>query len=316
MRICSFLPSATEMLFALGLGDQVVAVSHECDYPPEALARPRVTTSLIDPATMTSTEIDEAVSRALVEGRASYFVDMDVLAAARPDLVVTQDLCVVCAIGGSEVRRAAEQLDPRPRILTLEPHTVDDVFGCIKSIGEEAGASRRADDLVAAFRARIATVESAVAGAARPRVLCLEWMDPPWIAGHWMPEVVELAGGIDVLGRSGEPSRRATWDEIADAQPEVAIVMPCGFGVERTMEEIGVLDTIPQLQRTMAFQANRVYVVDGSSYYNRPGPRVVDGIELMASILHPGSAGDLPLDAVHRMGPTAAAEIRLWQARL
>lgn len=316
MRICSFLPSATEMLFALGLGDQVVAVSHECDYPPEAQSRPRVTTSLIDPATMTSAEIDEAVSRALTEGRPSYFVDMEVLASARPDLVVTQDLCIVCAIGGSEVRRAAEQLDPRPRILTLEPHTMEDVLDCIRAVGEETGVSRRADDLVFAFRERIARVGSALGGASRPRVLCLEWMDPPWIAGHWMPEVVELAGGTDVLGRSGEPSFRATWDEIADAQPEVSIVMPCGFGVDRTMDEISVLDTIPQLRRTPAFRANRVYVVDGSSYYNRAGPRIVDGIELMASILHPGSLGDLPLGAVRRLIPPASAEIRLGQARL
>jgi len=286
------------MLFALDLGEEVVAVSHECDYPPEALTRPRITTSLIDPATMNSAEIDEAVTLALAEGRASYYVDMDVLAAARPDLVITQELCVVCAIGGSEVRRAAAQLDPAPRILTLEPHTVEDVLGCLLTLGEETGVSERAESCVESLRTRIAAVQAAVAGSARRRVLCLEWLDPPWIAGHWMPEVVELAGGIDVLGQRGEPSRRATWDEIADAQPEVAIVMPCGFDVERALEEVGVLETIPQLQRTPALQKDRVWVVDASSYYSRSGPRIVDGIELMAAILHPASfPGKLSADA-------------------
>jgi len=287
MRICSFLPAATEMLFALGLGDDVVAVSHECDYPAEALSRPRVTTSLIQPERLTSAEIDAAVSRASTEGQPSYYVETRVLAAARPDLVVTQDLCVVCAIGGSEVRRAAEQLDPPARILTLDPHTVEDILTCLLTVGQEAGASDRAEDLIAALRSRIDAVESAIAGAPRPRVLCLEWMDPPWIAGHWMPEVVQLAGGADALARAGEPSRRATWDEIADAAPEVAIIMPCGFGVERTLAEIGVLETIPQLARIPAFATGRAHVVDGSNYFNRPGPRIVDGIELLGAIIHP-----------------------------
>jgi iron complex transport system substrate-binding protein len=313
MWICSFLPSATEMLFALGLGDQVVAVSHECDYPPEAKALPRVTTSLIDPATTTSAEIDEAVSRALSEGRASYSVDMDVLVAARPDLVLTQDLCVVCAIGGTEVRQAAAQLDPAPRILSLEPHTVEDVLRCLRAIGEEVGISDRAERLVAELRGRIAAVRTATEDAPHPRVLCLEWLDPAWVAGHWMPEVVELAGGVDVLGVAGEPSRRATWDEIADAQPEVAIIMPCGFGVERALEEIAILQTIPQLQRTPASRDDRTYVVDASSYYSRSGPRVVDGIELMARMLHPESfAGDLPRDAARRLRTPAAAQIRVY----
>ena len=287
MRICSFLPSATEMLFALGLGEQVVAVSHECDFPPEARTRPRVTTSLIDPATMSSAEIDAAVRRALSEGRPSYSIDADVLAAARPEIVVTQDLCVVCAIGGNDVRRAAMQLDPQPRIVSLEPHTVDDILGCLVTLGEEAGASERAEELVAAYRDRIAATRSATANVHRPRVLCLEWLDPPWIAGHWMPEVVKLAGGDDVLGAAGEPSRRATWDEIEAAQPEVAILMPCGFGVDRALEEIHVLDTIPHFGRLPAVQNDHIYVVDASGYYSRSGPRVVDGIELMAQLLHP-----------------------------
>ena len=275
------------MLFALGLGDDVVAVSHECDYPLEALSRPRVTTSLIHSEHLTSAEIDAAVSKAFVEGRLSYRVDMDVLTAAHPDLIVTQDLCVVCAIGGSEVRQAAACLAPQPRVVSLEPHTVSGVIDCIRTLGDVAFAPTRAAQLAADLEARVAAAWAATAAAPRPRVLCLEWLDPPWIAGHWMPEVVQLAGGVDALGRSGEPSRRATWDEIADAAPEVAIIMPCGFGVERTLAEIGVLDTIPQLARIPAFATGRAHVVDGSSYFSRPGPRIVDGIELLGAIIHP-----------------------------
>jgi len=287
MRICSFLPAATEMLFALGLGDDVVAVSHECDYPPEALSRPRVTTSLIQPERLTSAEIDAAVSKAFVEGRASYRVDMHVLTAARPDLIVTQDLCVVCAIGGSEVRQAAACLDPQPRLVSLDPHSVSDVIDCVRTLGDVAGVATRAWQLAAEMEARVAAAWATAAAAPRPRVLCLEWMDPPWIAGHWMPEVVQLAGGAHALARAGEPSRRATWDEIADAAPEVAIIMPCGFSVERTLAEIGVLESIPQLARIPAFTTGRAHVVDGSSYFNRPGPRIVDGIELLGAIIHP-----------------------------
>jgi iron complex transport system substrate-binding protein len=308
MRICSFLPSATEMLFALGLGDRVVAVSHQCDFPPEALTRPRATRSLIDAGAMSSAEIDAAVSRAFAEGLASYSIDMDVLSAVRPDIVITQDLCVVCAIGGSDVRRAAADLEPAPRIVSLEPHSVEDVLSCLLTLGAETETAERAQALVRSLRARIAAVQAAVAGAARPRVVCLEWVDPTWIAGHWMPEVVELAGGIDVLGRSGEPSRRATWDEIADAEPDVAIVMPCGFGVERGLQEVAVLESIPDWRRTPAVREDRAWVVDASSYYSRSGPRTVDGIELMAAILHPDAfPRGLPDDQARQLHSAATA---------
>jgi iron complex transport system substrate-binding protein len=294
MRICSFLPAATEMLFALGVGDDIVGVSHECDYPSVALSLPKVTTSLIDPQRLTSAEIDASVSRAFVEGRSTYRVEVDVLADARPDLIVTQDLCLVCAIGGTEVRQAATALDPPPRVLTLEPHSVSDVIGCVRTLGEAVGVADRAEQLASALEARIAVVWASTASAARPRVVCLEWLDPPWIAGHWMPEAVQLAGGVDVLARAGEPSRRATWDEIAEAAPDVAIVMPCGFSVERTLAEIGVLEGIPQLSRVTAFTSGRACVVDGSSYFSRPGPRIVDGVEMLGAIIHPELFPGLP----------------------
>ena len=287
MRICSFLPSATEMLFALGLGEQVVAVSHECDYPPEVQALPRITSSLIDPATMTSAEIDQAVSQALAEGRTTYAINAGLLAEVRPDLVVTQDLCAVCAIGGSVVRRAASSLDPVPRVLSLDPHSVEDVLACLLELGQEAGVGSRAERAVEDLRGRIASVQAMTAEAAKPRVLCLEWLDPPWIAGHWMPEVVDLARGLDVLGVAGTPSRRSTWHEIGESQPDVAIIMPCGFGVEQAVQAMDVLRAVPELEGTPAWRDGRVYVVDASSYYSRSGPRIVDGIELMAHILHP-----------------------------
>ncbi len=302
MRICSFLPAATEMLFALGLGDDVVAVSHECDFPPEALARPKLTTALVDAATMSSAEIDAAVSRALSEGRATYRVDMDVLRSAHPDLIVTQDVCVVCAVGGSEVRAAAAQLESTPRVLSLQPSRLADVCACLRSVGEEAHVSARAESVAKALEARIAAVRGRVADADRPRVLCLEWLDPAWVAGHWMPDVVDAAGGVDALGRPGEPSRRVTWEEIREARPEVAIIMPCGFGILRTLAEIDLLRTIPQLQDIPAFAADRVFVVDGSSYFSRPGPRVVDGVELLAQVLHPERfEGSLPPDLARRL---------------
>jgi iron complex transport system substrate-binding protein len=287
MRICSLLPAATEILFALGLGDDVVAVSHECDYPPAALSKPRMTSSSVDPDLMSSREIDELVAKTLTQAGSTYHIDMHVLRTTQPDVIITQELCAVCAVEGTEVRRAAAQLNPPSRILTLEPTRVADVVGCIRAVGEEVGASDRAEVLAEALAARIEVVRVATADLARPRVFCLEWLDPPWVAGHWMPEVVQIAGGSDVLGPAGEPSRRVSWAEVAAAAPDAVILMPCGFGVERTIAELPVLWTIPEIRRIPAFVRGEVYAVDGSSYFNRPGPRIVDGIELLAAIFHP-----------------------------
>lgn len=287
MRIASLLPSATEILYALGLGDQVVGVSHECDYPAEALAKPRLTASLIDSGDLGSAEIDGAVSAAYADGRETYRVEIDLLERLQPDLLVTQDLCVVCAVGGTTVRQAAARLSRPPRILSLEPHSVADVLTCIEEVADATSVAGQGERLVADLQRRLDAVRTATRGIERPRVLCLEWLDPPWIAGHWMPEIVDLAGGLDPLGTAGQPSRRASWDEIADPRPEVVILMPCGFGVERTLSEIDVLREVPQLSETPAFADDRVYAVDGSAYYNRAGPRIVDGVDLLAAILHP-----------------------------
>src|SRR5436190_5065278 len=297
------------MAFALGLGDQVVGVSHECDYPTAVRDLPRVTRSTIDPTTMSSAEIDRVVSEAFAAGRATYTIDEGLLADLRPDLVLTQDLCEVCAIGGSDVRQAAARLAAPPRILSLEPHTVDDVLASLRLVGEAAGVGERADRVAGELHARIAAVTAATANVERPRVLCLEWLDPAWIAGHWMPEVVELAGGTDVLGAAGERSRRASWDEIEATQPDVAVVMPCGFGLEAGLEASAALTAIPQLLATPAFRTGRTYVVDASSYYSRSGPRIVDGVELMARMLHPEVFGEpLPAESGRRIELQPAAE--------
>ena len=287
MRICSIVPSATEILFAIGEGDAIVAVSHECDFPPAALAKPKATTTTIDPELMSSVEIDYLVAEAIAGGRSMYHIDIDVLRQARPDLIVTQDLCGVCAVDGGEVQRAAAKLDPVPRVISLAPSTVADVVQTIRLLGEEVGDWAPASRLAAQLQDRIDAVRGAATGLDRPSVLCLEWLDPPWVAGHWMPEIVEIAGGRDVLGITGWPSRRATWAEIAQTQPQVVILMPCGLGVERTLAEIDVLASVPEVTALPAVRNGQVYAVDGSAYFNRPGPRTVDGLELLAGILNP-----------------------------
>lgn len=287
MRICSLLPSATEILFALGLDDEVVAVSHECDYPSLATDKPIAATGLVDPRLLSSVQIEEAVAGALAEGRRLYHVELDLLRSLRPDLIITQELCVVCAIDENEVRLAADQLDPRPRVLSLAPNSLADLFSDIRTLAEAAGVPDRAAGLIEDLGARLRKVQATSASLPRPRVLCLEWLDPAWIAGHWMPEIVEAGGGLDVLATSGAPSRHASWVELVTAAPEVIIIMPCGFGVERTLSEIDLLLTVPQVRQLPAFASGHVFVVDGSSYYSRAGPRLIDGVELLARLIHP-----------------------------
>jgi len=285
LRICSLLPAATETLFALGLGANVVAVSHECDQPPEARSKPRATTTTVDPAILSSAEIDALVSQTLAGGASTYHVDLDVLRRTRPELIVTQDLCAVCAIDGGEVRRAASTLNPVPRVVTISPTCLEDILDSIARLGEWAGAPRQARELVDELRTRLDAVRASTSTADRPRVVCLEWLDPPWLAGHWMPELVEVAGGVDALGIAAEPSRRATWAEIKAARPEVLILMPCGFDVPRTLQELDVLCTVPEVADLPAVRSGRVFAVDGSRYFNRPGPSIAEGAELLAGLL-------------------------------
>ena len=280
MRICSLLPSGTEILYSLGLGDQVVAVTHECDYPAETASKPKITQDVIDYARMTSMEIDHHVVSNLGRHGTIYRLKEDLLEALKPDLIVTQELCEVCAVSYKEVQRAARVLDGQTRIVSLEPNTLGDVLHTISLMGELTGRQETARKNVLELEARLERVRERVRGLRRPRVYAMEWLDPPFSAGHWVPEMVETAGGDEVLGKPGLKSQRITPEHILEAQPEIIVLMPCGFSLERTIDEYRRTKFLPGW-------TGEIYAVDGSSYFNRSGPRLVDGVEILAEIFHP-----------------------------
>jgi iron complex transport system substrate-binding protein len=280
MRIASLVPSATEMLFALGLGDQVVAVTHECDYPPGAEQLPHLTRSVI-PDDLDAAGIDRAVRERTGSGEALYELDEGLLEELYVDLIVTQAVCEVCAVSFDDVRAAAERLPSRPEVISLDPSTMGEVLADVSRLAEAAGVPEAGERLTAEAAERIAAVEDAVEGAARPRVAALEWLDPVFIGGHWVPQMIELAGGEDVLGLPGEKSRTAEWAELEAAMPQVVISMPCGLYAEQAAAET------MRWRRHLALLEARVYAVDAAAYFSRPGPRLVDGIELLGHLLHP-----------------------------
>ncbi len=288
MRICSLLPSATEILYALGLDDDIVGVSHECDYPEAARQKPQVISTTIDQNHSSSDEIDQAVRHVVAQQTSLYQIDEAVLQRARPDLIVTQELCDVCAIETAQVKQALRVLSHQPQILALHPHTLGEMLEDIRLVGEATGRQMEAKQLIGACRQRITQVQRCLRDlTVRPRVFCLEWLKPPMASGHWVPEMVELAGGLEVLGRCGEPSRYVTNEEIIAAAPEVLILMPCGFPMARTQAELSVVRAQPWWDEIPAVRHGAVYVVNGPAYFNRSGPRLIDGIELLAGILHP-----------------------------
>lgn len=288
MRIVSLLPSATEMICALGLKDQLVGVTHECDFPDSVRGLPKVTRTLI-PTDAPSAEIDRLVRERLQTNRALYTLDMPALEELRPDLIVTQALCDVCAVAEEEVRTAVCSLSGRPRVINLEPRTLSEVFEAIRQIAKAAGVDQKANEVVEQLTAHVEAVVARASGMRhRPCVALLEWLDPPFSCGHWSPELVRLAGGIEGLGRKGQPSRTLHWDEIVAWQPEVVFIACCGFGVERTLADIPLLQSVPGWLDLPAVRSGRVYVTDGSSYFNRPGPRLVDSLEILAHALDPG----------------------------
>ena len=294
MRICSFVPSATELLYALGLGDDLVGVSHECDSPPAARQKPRIIQTVIDQARFSSEAIDRAVRGSLARGTSLYQVDEPLLRALQPELVVTQKLCEVCAVGNAQAERAVSALPNRPDVIALHAHTLEEFLEEVRLVGERTGTAGRAERLIREFRARLSRLRERLAAVRnRPRVFCLEWMAPPMAAGHWVPEMVALAGGTEVLGRAGEPSRYVTWDEIDAAAPEVLVLMPCGFPIERTRRELQLLTAQPAWSHLPAVRAGRVHLVDGPAYFNRCGLRAVEGIELLAGLFHPARCADL-----------------------
>lgn len=300
MRIVSLLPSATEIVAALGLSDQLVGISHSCDHPPEVLGKPVLTRPSLEPKSLGSHEIHALISERVSEGRRVYELDLEALKAADPDLILTQELCDVCAVGYRDVSLAIRDLRRKPDVLSLDPSFLGDVLRDIQRVAVAAGVSERARPLVSGLRRRIETVaERAKEAEIRPRVACLEWLDPLYTAGHWVPELVELAAGSDRLAAKGEPSRKIRWEQVRMAQPDVLVLMPCGFDVPRTLKELHLLSARPGWRELPAVRAGRAYAVNGHAYYNRPGPRLVEGLEFLAHLLHPELFPRTPpLDAV------------------
>jgi iron complex transport system substrate-binding protein len=281
MRIASLVPSSTELLFALGVGDDVVAVTHECDHPPGVMDRlPHLTRSVI-PEGLSAPEIDAAVRERTAAGRALYELDEPLLAELGVDLIVTQAVCEVCAVSFDDVVAAAGRLPTRPEVVSLDPSTLGEVLADVPRLAAAAGAEEAGQRLLDDAARRIDAVAEAVAGADRPRVAAIEWLDPVFLGGHWVPQMIDLAGGVDVLGLPGEKSRTAGWDEVEAMTPEIVVSMPCGYATERATAETRAA------RERLAPLGARVVAVDASAYFSRPGPRLVDGIELLAHVLHP-----------------------------
>lgn len=290
MNIVSLLPSATEIICSIGLLDQLVGVTHECDYPPAVTGLPKVTRTLI-PHDVSSREIDSMVRQRLQAVEALYSLDLEVLERLRPDLIVTQALCDVCAVAETEVNNAACHLPGQPRVINLEPMSLEDVLQTMLLVGEATGNPAAARQAVVRCRNRIDAVQSRTKNLLRPddlpRVVFLEWVDPPFNPGHWNPELIELAGGIDCIGNKNRPATTSAWEHIVARQPDVLFVACCGFDVRRTLVDMALLTTKPGWQELPCVRNGRVYVTDGNAYFSRPGPRLVDSLEILAHALHP-----------------------------
>lgn len=285
MRIVSLLPSATDIVCALGLEGELVGRTHECDWPPGIERVPAMTRDVLPAGEMSSREIDAAVGASAHSGSSIYALDHEALAAAKPDLILTQELCDVCAVSYREVARAARVMEPGPTVLSLEPSGIDDILEHVLLVGRVCGAEDRAREVVAGARARLDVVRAARAGREPVPTVCIEWLEPLYAAGHWVPEQVSAAGGRELLGRLGAPSHRIAWEEVVAARPEALFVMPCGLGISRTLAEIDALRALPGWDEVPAVRAGHAWVVDGPAYFNRPGPRVVRGAEVLAALL-------------------------------
>jgi iron complex transport system substrate-binding protein len=298
MRIVSLLPSATEIVCAIGLGEELVGVTHECDYPPEVVGKPVVTRSVNDLSTASSRDIHRLVTAAVHGGSSLYELDEAALAAAAPDLILTQELCRVCAVSYREVNEVARAIDADITVVSLEPSSIEGILNTITTVGAMTEAEDAAIDLVESLRERLGALEETVqarrdAGRRATRVVGLEWLDPPFAAGHWVPEQIRRAGGWDLLGSDGEPSRRTTWGDVLDVDPEMLLLMPCGFHLRETVEAWARLPRPPDYEELLAVRRERIFALDGSAYFSRPGPRVIDGIELLAEIFDPDAFVDI-----------------------
>jgi iron complex transport system substrate-binding protein len=290
-RIVSFLPSATEMACALGLADSIVGITHECDYPPEIKNKPVVVRNVLPLERMSQSEIDRAVAQRISEGKSLYEIDEQLLRELAPDLILTQNLCQVCAPSGNEVSQVLKLLPKAPQVLWLTPQSLNEIFDNVRELGAATGRTAESEALVSECHQRLANLtDRTQAVSHRPRVFCMEWLDPVYASGHWVPELVKIAGGIDELGRERGESARITWDEITKWAPEVLVIMPCGFNLQQTMKQLwsvfGRQPAAPFFDLP-AVRNNRLYAVDANSYFARPGPRVVEGAELLAQLIHP-----------------------------
>ncbi len=299
MKIVSLLPSATEILFALGLGDRVVGVTHECDHPPEVGSLPVLTKCAFDSESMTQEEIDREVRHLAEAGESLYRIDDELLREAKPDLIVTQDLCHVCAITPREVDRAIGVLQNKPEIILLSPKVLEDVFTDMKAVAEAAGSD--ATGVIEKLQARVKRIAPAAILRERPTVGCLEWLEPLWRTGHWIPGMVRLAGAEDVFAEIGKPSRTLSWGELQEKDPDLLIIMPCGYNLSRAREEFLRVRKSYPWECLRAYQNQAIFVVDANSYFSRSGPRLVDGLELLAEMFHPEYfAGLAPLHSYIR----------------
>ena len=299
MKIVSLLPSATEITFALGLGDQLEAVTYECDFPSEARSKPVVSdTALPQDRPLEPGEVDRLVGEFMARQEPIYELDSSLIQKIQPDLILAQDLCRVCAVPSGQVEDALAELGCRAEVISLDPNTLDDILGGIVAVGRATGTESEAELLVSDLRGRIEKVRAAALRLPSIRTLALEWGDPPFAGGHWVPEMVEIAGGSNLLSTKGQPSRGVSWRAIADAGPEVVVFMPCGYYLEDAETEVERLLQIPDLRDTPAARGGGVFAVDASSYFSRPGPRIVDGLGILAWAIHPEAFPEPPRDRV------------------
>jgi iron complex transport system substrate-binding protein len=303
MRVVSLLPAATEIIAALGMLDALVAVSHECDFPPAVAATPRATRCEIHGNALPSADTDAWVRRQLAERGTLYTLDEALLRRLDPTVIVTQRLCDVCAVEYETVTAFAATLPSRPAVVNLEPERLADVLGDVRRVGQALGVAARAEAVVEALEARLAALRARVAGAVRPRCALLEWVDPPYRGGHWMPELVDAAGATDLLGRVGEKAVATDWETVRAAEPELLVLACCGYDVSRTLADLPLLEAVPGWRDIPAVRAGRVWAVNGSAYFSRPGPRLVDSAELLGALAHPERFPAPPPDAARALPP-------------
>jgi iron complex transport system substrate-binding protein len=303
MKIVSLLPSATEIVYALGLGDDLVGVTDGCDFPPDAVTKPVVSRSALPQGRpLTSREIDEAVRLRMEAHEPIYILDKEFLRREQPDVILTQDLCRVCAVPSGQVQRALDEMGVADaKVLSLDPHTLDEVIGQIEAVGSLLDRADRGAEIASLLRSRVARVKEIAMRLPTIRVFSLDWSDPPFVAGHWMPEIVEAVGGVNLLNDKGEPSKVVTWRQIRDENPEVIVFMPCGYYLEEAEEEGAALFGHPDFADTPAARNGNVFAVDATSFFSRPGPRIVDGLEIMAWAVHPEAYPEPPPRSITRL---------------